>query len=140
MPHREMIKQWRLERSFKVVYGRDDLSLETQHAFLHGQLHEGLKFEMMRASSVSGAETYQALCFAAKNEKHRLAELRKRQQCLKSSSQQGQSHPKETGKQTFEGKPPSKDRNNKKACYQFGEVGHWLTSVRKGSQRVEEDN
>ena len=51
----------RLERSFKVAYGRDGLSLETQHALLHGQLHEGLKFVVMRASSVSGAQTYHAL-------------------------------------------------------------------------------
>ena len=114
-----------------MAYGRDGLSLETQHVLLHGQLHEGLKLEVMRVSSVSGAQTYQGLCFAVKNEDRHLAELKKRQQYLKSSSQQGQLHPKETGNQVFEGKPPSEDRNNKKACYQCGEVGHLASQCKK---------
>ena len=77
-----------LERSFKVAYGRDGLSLETQHTLLHAQLHEALKFELMRAPAVSGAQTYQSLCLAAKNEEHRLSELRKRQQYKKPNAQQ----------------------------------------------------
>ena len=121
----------RLAWSFKIAYGRDGLSLETQHAFLPGQLHEGLKFEVMRASSVSGTQTYQAMCFAAKNEEHHLAELKKRQQYLKSSPQQGQSHPKQMSNQVFERNPPHKDRNSKKACYQCGEVGHLASQCKK---------
>ena len=69
-----------LEHTFKVAYGQDVMSVETCNALLHGQLQDGLKYEIMRAPSVSGAQTYKELCLAARNEGKRLAELRKRQQ------------------------------------------------------------
>ena len=68
----------RLERTFCIAYGRDGMSGETRDTLLHGQLQEGLQYDIMKAPSVSGAQTYKQLCLAAKNEK-RLAELRKRQ-------------------------------------------------------------
>ena len=76
----------RLERTFNVAYGREGMSAETRDTLLHGQLQDGLKHELMRAAAVSGAQSYKALCLAARNEEKRLAELKKRQQYLKSAS------------------------------------------------------
>ena len=47
---------------------------------MYGQLHEGLRYEIMRAPGVSGVDSYSALCIAAKSEERRLQELRKKQQ------------------------------------------------------------
>ena len=49
---------WRLELFYKVAYGRDGFSVLTGNALLHSQLQEGLKLKLIRASAVSGAETY----------------------------------------------------------------------------------
>ena len=65
----------RLERTFNVAYGREGMSVETRDTLLHGQLQDGLKHDLMQAPAVSGAQTYQELCFAARNEEKRLAEL-----------------------------------------------------------------
>ena len=73
----------RLEQIFRVAYGRDSVSTETRDTLLHGQLQEGLKYNVMRAPSVSGAQGYKELCLAAKNEEKRLAELKKRQKYLR---------------------------------------------------------
>ena len=70
----------RLERSFRIAYGRDGINAEARDALLYGQLHEGLRYEIMRAPGVSGVDSYNALCIAAKSEERRLQELRKRQQ------------------------------------------------------------
>ncbi len=67
----------RLERTYRVAYGRDSMSAETREALLHSQLQEGLRYELMEASAVSGAQTYRELCMASKNEEKRLIELRK---------------------------------------------------------------
>ena len=53
------------------------MSTETRDTLLHGQLQEGLKYDVMRAPSVSGAQGCKELCLAAKNEEKRLAELKK---------------------------------------------------------------
>ena len=70
----------RLERAFKVAYGRDGISAETRDTLLHGQLHAGLRYNLMKSHAVSGAHSYSSLCIAAKNEERRLVELKKRQQ------------------------------------------------------------
>ena len=67
-----------LERTFRIAYGRDAMSADTRDTLLHGQLQEGLQFELMRAPAVSGAQNFKELCVAARNEEKRLAELRKR--------------------------------------------------------------
>ena len=72
----------RLERTLLIAYGSDKLSPETRGAFLYGQLQEGLRHELMRSPSVSGAITYKELVMAARNEEKRLSELKKRQQYL----------------------------------------------------------
>ena len=59
---------WKLERTFQIAYGRDDISRETRDTFLHSQLQEGLSYELMKCPAVSGAQTYRELCLAAKNE------------------------------------------------------------------------
>ena len=59
------------------------MSVETRETLLHGQLQEGLRYDIMRASSVSGAQSYIELCLAVKNEEKCLAELRKQRQYLK---------------------------------------------------------
>ena len=55
------------------------MSLETTQTLLHGQLQEGLRYNLMKAPAVSGAQTYPELCIAAKNEEKRQVELKKRQ-------------------------------------------------------------
>ena len=80
----------RLERMFRIAYGRDPMSNETRDTLLYCQLQEGLRYELMRGPAVSGATKYQELCVAAKNEEKRLADLRRRQQYSKSSAQSRQ--------------------------------------------------
>ena len=83
----------RLERAFRIAYGKDNLSQETRHAMLFGQLHEGLRMELMRSPTVSGAMTYKELCMSARSEERRLLELRRRQQYLKQTPQHSQQPP-----------------------------------------------
>ena len=56
------------------------MSEETHGTLLHSQLQEGLHYEIMKASAVSGSHGYQELCLAARNEEKRLVELVKRRQ------------------------------------------------------------
>ena len=76
----------RLERIFRRAYGREHMTEETRKILLHGQLQEGLKYVLMKVPAVSGAQDYQELCTAAKNEERRLSELNKRQQYLRDSA------------------------------------------------------
>ena len=76
----------RLEKIFRRAYGREQMTEETKKTLLHGQLQEGLKYVLMKAPAVSGAQDYQGLCMAAKNEERRLSELTKRQQYLRDHS------------------------------------------------------
>ena len=63
----------RLERTFRVAYGRDAMSSETRDTLLYCQLQEGLRYELMKGPAVSGATKYQQLCVAAKNKKKALS-------------------------------------------------------------------
>ncbi len=58
----------RLERTFRIAYGRESMSVETRETFLHSQLQEGLRYDVMKGPAVSGAQTYRELCVAARNE------------------------------------------------------------------------
>ena len=124
----------RLERCFRVAYGRDKLRQEAREALLHGQLQEGLMMELMRSPSVSGAQSYSALCLAAKNEERRLAELKKRQRYRYSSemSQGSSTHPTQRKPSR---QPPSSGGNSQKPtpshtgqsqrkCYTCGSTKH----------------
>ena len=75
----------RLERIFRVAYGRDHMSSETRDTLLYGQLQEGLHLQLMAGPAVSGAKGYQELCIASKNEEKRLADLKRRQEYAHSS-------------------------------------------------------
>ena len=68
----------RLERIFRVAYGRDGMLSQTRDALLYSQLQEGLRQSLMEAPAVSGATDYNSLCVAAKNEERRQAALRTR--------------------------------------------------------------
>ena len=70
----------RIERLFQIAYGGDSLSSETKDIMLHSQLHGGLRYDLMRSPAVSGAQSYQKLCLAARQEEKRVAELKRRQQ------------------------------------------------------------
>ena len=54
----------RLEQLFKLAYGRDGMSDETRGTLLHGQLQEGLRYDIMTAPAVSGSHGYKELCVA----------------------------------------------------------------------------
>ena len=70
----------RLEQIYRVAYGRDRMSTETRDILLFNQLQGGLKYDLMKAPAVSGAQGYQQLCLAARNEERRLIDLERRRQ------------------------------------------------------------
>ena len=70
----------RLELAYRKAYGREKMSNETRDALLFGQLQEGLKYALVRAPAVSGAQGYQQLCTAARNKERRLMELGRHRQ------------------------------------------------------------
>lgn len=76
----------RLERVFQIAYGSDKMGQETRELILHGQMQDGLRLELIKSPTVSGALTYKELCMCAKNEEHRQAELRKRRDYFKQTS------------------------------------------------------
>ena len=65
-------------------YGRDKMSSETRDTLLFSQLQEGLKYELVKAPAVSGAQNYQQLCLAALTHERRLIELGPRRSYTKS--------------------------------------------------------
>ena len=76
----------RLEKTFRRAYGHENMSAETRAALLYGQLHEGLRYSLMKAPAVSGASSYAQLCIAARSEERRQSELLKRQQYQQGST------------------------------------------------------
>ena len=56
------------------------MSQETGNVLLHGQLQDGLRYEIMKAPAVSGVQSYNELCLALQNEKKQLLEQKKRLQ------------------------------------------------------------
>ena len=77
----------RLERLFQIAYGHDNLATETRETFLHSQLQEGLRYDLMKSPAVSGCQMYQDLCVSAKHEEKRVAELKRRQQYQRPGTQ-----------------------------------------------------
>ena len=96
------------------------MSGETRDTLLHGQLQEGLKYDIMKAPSVSGAQTYKQLCLVAKNEEKRLAELRK-----------GQHYG------TPQATTPNPAQGSDKRCYVCNKAGHlaWDCKASKSESR-----
>ena len=121
----------RLERTFRIAYGRDNMSSETRDALLYSQLQEGLKQEIMKSPAVSGAANYKELCIAAKNEERRMASLKKREQYHKPGSnprsdRQG-GEPGQATTQTSSG-------SQLKQCFNCKKFGHILTECRANKQ------
>ena len=124
----------RLERAFQVAYGRDKMSQETRETILHGQMQEGLRLELLRSPSVSGALSYRELCVASKTEERRLSELKKRQDHFRrpSSSVMRRGDLPSTKAQSFGDhtggkrppqpmKPPMRET---RVCYRCNKPGH----------------
>ena len=44
-----------LERTFRIAYGQDGMSSEKRDSLFYGQLQEALRYELMRAPTVSGS-------------------------------------------------------------------------------------
>ena len=124
----------RLERTFRIAYGRDPMSSETRDTLLYGQLQEGLRYELMKAPAVSGATKYRELCVAAKNEEKRQAELRRRQQYSKSThSRQPQNEGARNTANSSQRRPatsnPSSGADAKK-CFLCKKPGHLMRDCR----------
>ncbi len=47
----------RLERMFRIAYGGDTMALETQEAILYDQVQEGLRYQLVEAAAMCGAES-----------------------------------------------------------------------------------
>ena len=91
----------RLERTFQIAFGHDPMSTETRDVLLYGKLQDGLRIDLVsKAPAISGAQNYQELCIAAKNEERRLAELKKRRQYAKGESFQYQTNQTSHSQQT----------------------------------------
>jgi hypothetical protein len=142
----------RLERTFRIAYGSDHFNQETREALLYGQLHEGLRPDLMQNSTVSGALTYQELCMAARNEEQRKAEMKKRRQYRnmehgpdgrgqRSSHNQSRNHSgthsytKNSSKSQDSGdrkqsSPVSTGNEGVRLCYQCGKPGHLARDCR----------
>ena len=56
------------------------MSQETGNVLLHGQLQDGLRYEIMKAPAVSDVQSYNELCLVSQNEEKHLLELNKRLQ------------------------------------------------------------
>ena len=123
----------RLEQLFKLAYGRDGMSEETRGTLLHGQLQEGLRYEIMRAPAVSGLHGYKELCLASRNEEKRLVELAKRRQYWKplqwstfrrmdddQMSQDRTDQPKSRSQ-----RPEGERSSSLKRCYSCNQPGHF---------------
>ena len=130
----------RLERTFRIAYGRDSMSTETRDALLYGQLQEALRYELMRAPAVSGSVKYQELCVAAKNEEKRLAELRKRQQYSKPGHQAEKAKPSGDTQRNVRSSTPgmratattSTDKPTEaRKCHYCKKTGHVIRDCRK---------
>ena len=120
----------RLEKTFRVAYGREAITPETRNALLYGQLHEGLLYRLMEAPAVSGVTDYSSLCVAARSEERRQTELSKRKQYQ--SSQQSRHAPTvstpanvfpRAGPRPVDPQPVRRPSNNLK-CFNCRRLGH----------------
>lgn len=110
----------KLEHTFRVAYGRDNMSQETRDTLLFGQMQEGLKHDVMKESAVSGAVNYKELCITAKNEERRLKELRKRELYDKT----GCSTPHQMTPSVTHALKPVEKTTNSRHCFRCHKDGH----------------
>ena len=113
----------RLEHTFQVAYGRDPMLTETRDTLLHSHLQEGLQYDLLKGPAVSGAQSYQGLCLAAKNEEKRQAELRKRIPYRKGDSGTPVKKSAGTPTTTVPGRR-ERDPSKVKKCFNCGGTDH----------------
>ena len=108
---------------------RQKVKTKAREAPLYGQLHAGLKYELMKSSTVSGAQLYKQLCVCAKTEEKRLIGLKRRQSYLRD----GQHSRKSLGRDCQEDQSPvSQPASGQRAgqltcerrCYTCSRTGH----------------
>ena len=124
----------RLEKTFQIAYGKDDLNPTTRDTLLYGQLYEGLTYDVMQSPAVSGAQTYQELCTAAKGEEKRLAALKQRRHLTKATpSPQPTTTPRSSGpKQQQHGTPST--AKGPRVCFKCGNPGHFAMNCTQGEK------
>ncbi len=127
----------RIERLFQLAYGRDSLSAETRDTMLQSQLQGGLRYDIMRSPAVSGAQKYQELCLAARQEEKRVAELKRRQHY---SSPRGnsssQAHKKRPGDQQLPATKPQQQTPSSmgRKCYLCDSPNHLARQCKERKQ------
>ena len=111
------------------------MSDKTRGTLLHGQLQEGLRYDIMKAPAVSGSPGYKELCLASRNEEKRLAELAKRRQYSKPSrastsarnqrdqSPQGTKPQSETPSHQVQQQDEARSTTQRR-CYTYNQPGH----------------
>ena len=98
-------------------------------ALLYSQLQEGLRYTLIKSPAVSGADSYQQLCMAAKHEEKRLSELARRQQYLQGVSKSGTKPPSQ---QPASAKPSEKrGEAPTRSCYNCGSTDHLARQCKK---------
>ena len=123
----------RLERTFQIAFGRDPMSTETKNVLLYGKLQDGLRIDLVsKAPAISGAQNYQELCMAARNEEKRLAELKRKRQYAQGTSGQfqpdrSQQQPSVIKKEDQGGKVISRRQVK---CYTCGSPNHLACDCR----------
>ena len=105
------------------------MSNETRDMLLYCRVLEGLRYDLMKAPSVSGASNYSALCIAVKNEEKRLADLRKRQQYRggqrNATPKQNVDHGSSAGSSVGNGYETT-PKNDQRRCFYCKKLGHQI--------------
>ena len=125
----------RLEKTFQIAYGKDDLNRTTRDTLLYGQLYEGLSYDLMQSPAVSGAQSYQELCTAAKGEEKRLSALKQRRHLTKNATPASTQPftPHTSGPKQQQRTTPSSSKGQR-VCFKCGNPGHFTMNYPQGTK------